>query len=318
MKKLILLNILAALLLVGCGGQLMAEDRVVEEEPVMVVDGEMGEENVISAPSSEPSMTSSMAAPQINSMMAESGMQPAAASRPLSRQIAQVSGSKEEQVIALAAAHPPIAEVLATYPGWVGYASADDESEVTWYVEFHSAEDEWLGDCHVNLETGEVYDVYMPRDLTDEEFAAGREKIEAYMQNSPEAAALLGDFSLWDHDIWYDKWDDNWHAWYNYGLDTWEFVFYLDGDSGSVWLDDYYDPNVLKGDEEAAWNRQQAVELAYQAPGIDEALAGYDNWYTYASDQGDGLWTVEFAADDQLLFSVLVDIVNWQVIEGGR
>lgn len=325
MKKLRLLYILA-LLLVGCGGALAAGERVtVVEEPLAeVVAEEMGMEGGETAVSPElaaPKMANemvSMTAPQMNSMMSKAGMQPAVASRPLSRQIAQATGTKEEQAIALVSAHPPIAEVLANYPGWTGHPYPDDEAQILWHVDFESADGEGLGYGHVNLETGEIYDVYMPRDLTDEEFAAGRAKIEAYLQTSPEVTALLGEPSLWDHDIWYNKWDENWHAWYSYGLDAWEFIFYIDSESGSVWLDNYYDPNVLEGDEALAWNRGQAVELAYQAPGIDEALTGYDNWYTYASDQGDGLWTVEFAADDQLLFSALVDIVNWQVIEGGR
>lgn len=323
MKKLTQLYILAVLLLVGCGGGVPAGGQVLEvEEPVAVVvevEGG-GEPTAVSADPSAPAMgdgMASMSAPQMNSMGNQMGGQTAVASRPLSRQIAQADGTKEEQAIVLVSAHPPIAEVLATYPGWTATSYPEDGTEVVWHVDFQAADGEGLGYGHVNLQTGEVSDFSVPRDLSDEEFEAGRAKIEGFLQNSPEAIALLGDFSLWEHDVWYNKWEENWHAWYRYGLDAWEFVFYID-EGGNVWLDNYYDPDVLEGDEAVAWNRQQAVELSYQAPGLDEALNGYDNWYTYASDQGNGLWTVEFAADEQLLFSVLVDIVNWQVVEGSQ
>jgi hypothetical protein len=229
---------------------------------------------------------------------------------------AELATGQERQAVALVSVYPVIADFIASYPGWTASAYADDEAAQLWHVDFAAADGEWLGYGHVNLQSGEIYDVFVPRDLTPEEFQAGQEKIEHFLLNNPEVMALLGDVSLWDHNVWYNRWDANWQAWYGYGLDEWTINLSIDAESGNVWMDDYYDPAVLEEDEQVAWNRDQAVELAYQAEGLEAALNGHDEWHTYASDQGDGLWTVEFATDGELLFSALVDIVNWQVVEG--
>ncbi len=222
-----------------------------------------------------------------------------------------------QQAIDLLAAQEEVAAYLANHPGWVGEAWPEEESSV-WYVDFYDgATEEWLGGGSVDLASQEILGISIPRELTPEEIQAGKAEIEAFLAADAAIQARLGSYPrLWEHEISYDPWEQRWEAWYYHGLDAFTVLLYFEED-GRIYLDNIVDPYVLEEAAAEQLRRDQAVELAYEAEGIDDALAGVDNWRTYVEHQGEGRWTVEFVADGQLLFSALVDIDAWNVMEVG-
>ena len=74
-------------------------------------------------------------------------------------------------------------------------------------------------------------------------------------------------------------------------------------------------PNELSEEQAEQAARDQAINLAYGAEGIDGALDGFDNRKTYVENQGGARWSVSFAADGQELFFALVDVTTNQVLE---
>ena len=221
-----------------------------------------------------------------------------------------------QQAINILAAHPEFVLHLANYPGWRGEAELDGDQEDVYYVWFYDdANDEWLGDGTVNVATNEVLDFYAPREKTPEEFQEGLAKIEAFLTTDGEILARQENPDLWYHEVYYDRWDKNWGAYYSYGIDEFNVTMYIDGDD--VYLDAIVDPNIFEAAEALSLARDQAIELAYQAENIDQALEGFDDWRAYAEHQGDGRWTVEFVSDGQEIFHALVDIDTEQVIESG-
>jgi hypothetical protein len=128
--------------------------------------------------------------------------------------------------------------------------------------------------------------------------------------------ARLGNPALWYHDVSYDRWEESWKAYYSRGLEEMVITLYID-DNNDVYLDSIIDPSVLNEEEATEERRNRAITLAYSAEGIDEALAGVDNWRTYVEDQGDGQYTVAFSTTDRPLYRVHVNIDQARIIEAG-
>ncbi|MEZ4633583.1 MAG: hypothetical protein R2856_01145 [Caldilineaceae bacterium] len=207
---------------------------------------------------------------------------------------------------------------LANYPDWTGNAWAENDEETIFGVDFYSeAADEWLGNGRVDLAQNVVLEYYAPRDLTPEEFQAGLARVKPFLDDDPEVQARLApNPDFWYEGIYYNRWDGVWEAYYERGLEAFVVAIYLDGDN--IYVDSIYDPYGFDEAEALEDQRNRAISLAWEAPGIDVAIEGVDNWATYAEKQSDALWTVEFAAQDRSLFAALVNIETWEVIEVGR
>jgi hypothetical protein len=221
--------------------------------------------------------------------------------------------SDEERAIAILVQHPRVARYLEGYPGWRAEAYREEGSSTVWNIDLYQG-DEWIGWGKVDLQAGEVVDQYVPADLPPEEFAAGKEKIEKFLVYDPEVKARLGEPSLWGHEVAWNRWDQQWQVWYWYGIDALVAIVSIDENSGNVYLDSMRDANELKAEDKAEADRNRAIELAYGADGIDQALAGFDAWRTYVEDQGQGRYTVAFVNGDRTLLGVLVDIVAGAVL----
>jgi len=223
----------------------------------------------------------------------------------------------KDLAIAQVAAADEIAPVLANHPNWVADAYPDDEAERIWHVDFYAEPDgEHLGYGHVKLNSGELFDINMPRDLSPAELQAGIAPIDAYLPFDAEVQARLGNPTLWYHDVSYDRWEESWKAYYSRGLEEIQITLYID-DNNDVYLDSIIDPSVLQEEEAAEERRNRAINLAYSAAGIDEALAGVDNWRTYVEDHGDGQYTVAFSTTAGPLYRVHVNIDQERIIEAG-
>ena len=224
----------------------------------------------------------------------------------------------EERAIALVAAMPNMALHLANYPDWTGNAWAENDEGTIYGVDFWSeAAQEWLGNGRVDLEQNVVLEHYAPRDLTPEEFQAGLARVKPFLDDDPEVQARLApNPDFWYESIYYNRWDQVWEAYYERGLEAFVVAMYVNADN--IYVDSVYDPYGFDEAEALEEQRNRAISLAWQAPGIDVAIEGVDNWATYAEKQSDVLWTVDFAAEDRSLFAALVNIETWEVIEVGN
>ena len=225
---------------------------------------------------------------------------------------------EEEQAIQLVAGYSPVAQHLANYPDWQAEAyKEEEEGETLWAVEFfkESVEDEeWLGFGLVDLETGTIVEHFVPRELTAEEYQIGQQKVEAYVLNDAEVLARLGDLQSWEYETYYERYDQAWSVNFWRGLDELAVIVYWEEEGDALYLEEIIDPGALSAEEERMWQKNQAIELAYEAPGIEDALEGNDDWHTYVEDQGNNQWSVEFVSDGQELFYALVDIESRQII----
>ena len=198
---------------------------------------------------------------------------------------------------------------LNQYINWSAYAYADSETQ--WHVDFYNGE-EWIGNAHIDFATDELYDVYLIQDLSPEAYAEGREQIEKLIFSDAEILAILGDIESWNYDISYNKWESRWEAWFGRGIDAFSVKF--DAYDERYYVGEIYDPYAFSDEEQEELERNRAIELAYSAQGIDEALNGVDNWYSYAEPLGDTLWGVEFGGDERYFYAV-VDLATDEIIE---
>lgn len=202
---------------------------------------------------------------------------------------------------------------LDARPGWRADTYQEDDTSTVWHVDLYTVDDEWTGYGVVDLGSGAILEWFVPRELSPEEYQAGQARIEFFIAHDPEFAARLGTPELWYHEVYFEVWEQAWFAYFTYGIDT--FVAKFWADENDVYLDDFYDPNVLDALAQEEADRNRAVELAWQADTIDQALAGVDNWRTYVEHQGDARYSVEFVTPDGELFYALVDIATGEVLE---
>jgi hypothetical protein len=228
--------------------------------------------------------------------------------------LSDLEGLEDDQkAIQLLASETAVAEFLVNYPDWSADSWPEDEENGIWGIDFYSeAADEWLGWGQVNIQTGEILDYFVPRDLSPEEFQAGLAEVEKLVLNDAGVQARLGDPELWEHETYFNRWDQIWEVWFWHGLD--ELVVTVNRDEENTYLEEIFDPSQLEAEKEAEWQRDQAVELAWSAEGIDQAFDGVDNWHTLVAPQGD-LWAVSFVSDEQELFYALVDINRWEIVD---
>ena len=202
-----------------------------------------------------------------------------------------------------------IVDFLNDYPNWTAGVYADSETQ--WHVDFYDA-DEWIGNAHIDFESNELYDVYLLKELKPEAFEAGKTKIEKLVFNDAEVLAILGDIEEWGYDISFNKWEQNWemHLWK--GIQSLNISFWED--NNKFYVDEIYDPEAFDAYEALELERNLAIELAYQAEGLSEALEGVYDWVTYADKQSEGIWGVEFSSGGKGFYAV-VDIELGRVIE---
>ncbi len=290
LKNSLLPIVLGMVLLIGC-----------TQAPVLEVERE------------ESLMDAAMSSPRLVRNEQEGGEQTGAA---FGRESAVLQQGDGQQAIDLLTAVPEVTQHLANYPDWTGEAWLDDEANNIWSVNLYSeAADEWLGYGVVNLDTQEVIEYFVPRELTPEEFQEQLAIVENFVLNDAEVIALLGDLSLWEHESNYNRWDANWETYFWHGIDAWTVVtvFY----DGEIHLDTIIDQNAFDEAEQDALNRNEAIQLAYDADGIWDELDGVDDWHAYVESQGGTVWTVEFVGNGQEYFYAVVDIESRQILESG-
>lgn len=202
-----------------------------------------------------------------------------------------------------------LADFLEQYPQWTAYAYA--ETETQWHIDFYD-EGSWVGNVFLDTANNEIYDSYLVKDLSPEAFQTGKAKIEKLVFRDAEVLALLGDKDEWTYDISYNKWEQRW-----------QMTFWRTIEALAIDFDEYderfyiarmYDPYAFSAEEQEELERNKAIELAYAAEGIYEALEGLDAWHTYAEPIAEGIWGVEFSGGQRFFYAV-VDLAKEAVIE---
>jgi hypothetical protein len=222
----------------------------------------------------------------------------------------------EQEAIDIASNHPPIRAVLDLAPDWSASAWEEDEEEHIWGVEFwmDQAQTDWMGWAAVDLDTSEVLEYEMIALLSPEEEARQRTAVNELVLADAEVLALLGNPAEWDVYTEYDPWEGFWYVYFGKGLEAWAVeVQYEDADH--INIQRIFDPAEFTEEEAQRVARDQAIELAYEADNLWEALENYDDWKAYASQIDGPRWAVSFVSGEQELFYALVDIEAWEILE---
>ncbi|GJM42323.1 MAG: hypothetical protein DHS20C20_26050 [Ardenticatenaceae bacterium] len=323
--KRIFLVMLTLFLLMGCGGKQLvwvdvdeaSGDDTAVSQPIEPQDEDEAVDETAVSETNDAEMSESMDGSMVDGNMVASVVERIEAS-------VEENSDKEESdddlsaeetlAIQLMAEVPEVATWLANFPDWSGNAWQEEGDGRFYTVDLYSeAAEEWLGWGYVNVEDEQVEDYFVPRELSAEEYQAGRELVETFVFADEEVLARLGTVENWDFETWYNRWNANWDVWFWYGLE--ELAVTVNIWEGEPYLEAIYNPADLEAEEAEENSKNEAISLAWEAPGIDQALAGVDNWQTYVSQQGDSLWAVSFANAEQELFFALVDIASWTVLE---
>ena len=222
----------------------------------------------------------------------------------------------EQEAIDIASHHPPIRAMLDLAPNWSASAWVEDEEEHIWGVEFwmDQAQTDWMGWAAVDLDSSEVLEYEIIALLPPEEEARQRTAVNDLVLVDAEVLALLGNPAEWDVYTEYNPWEGFWYVYFGKGLEEWAVeVQYEDADH--ITIQRIFDPSAFTADEAQRVARNQAIDLAYEADGLWEALQDYDDWKAYAAQIEGSQWAVSFASGNQELFYALVDIEAWEILE---
>lgn len=218
--------------------------------------------------------------------------------------------------VEIAANSYPFALGLENYPGYTAAAYDPGTRYQQWRVTFWDADGEALGWANVSESTREVtfYDAHFYPSSAQEQDAY--EVVPAFLNTTPEIQSTIGSVDDYDYWIGYDAWLFAWTIWINDGIDSLYGIIKF-GENGMPW--EFDDPqlialvpgSVMEYEEWYESNENQAIALAYQLPEISSVLRGVNDWFGRAWPEpgtSNQFWRVEFATEDSLLATAIVDI----------
>lgn len=231
------------------------------------------------------------------------------------RVYAQDNEATKQKVIQIATESDMFKDWLAAHPNYKSDASGPDDSGI-WYVEFKTADDsEWLGYANVNANTGEIKDAFAPKTLSTEVYQQQLPEVTAFALADTEVLARLNNNpKLWKMYPDWNRWDATWDVGFYRGIDG--IVVKLKYDENQKpYIEKIVNPNELSDDEKLNKAQNDAINLAYGADGVGDALKGHDRWATYVEQQSDNGWSVSFVDGDTILSTVLVDVKTGKVLK---
>lgn len=219
-----------------------------------------------------------------------------------------------ELVITVVASSDAFREWLEQHPGYTGNAWV--EADTIWHVEFYNADgSEWLGYALIDSKTGAITESFIPLPLPADVYQRQLERLQPLVLDDPEVTALIQDPLLWDYSLDYNRWEQRWEAYFWRGVQAWQVNLYYDEDNQDFSIEDIFDPNILEAETAFRADRDRAIQIAYTADNVDQALNGYDNWTAYAENLSGALWSVSFVSDEQELFFAVIDLETDRVLE---
>ena len=174
-------------------------------------------------------------------------------------------------------------------------------------------EGEWLGYVLLNLSSQEIIEYEIVQLLSEEELTAAKSQVQTALLQHPEITALIGDAAGWNIELEYDPYEQAWFMYLEKEVAAWLAEAVIEEEQ--VMLINISDPMALNEDESAAFQQEQAIELAYESSNAAQALNGIDNWTTYVAKQENGQYGVSFLSGEKELYFALVDVEKWQVLQ---
>jgi hypothetical protein len=229
---------------------------------------------------------------------------------------AQDDEALKQHLIEVVAQSEIFADWLTGYPDYIANASGPDDNNV-WYVEFYNDDSysEWLGYANIDADTDEIQDSFAPRPLPADVYQEQLPRVNASALADPEVLARLnGNPDLWDIYTDWNRWEAKWDVVFYRGIEAVLVRLSID-ENDNIYLENILDPNQLSAEEALDNARNTAINLAYSGDGVGQALEGHDDWTTYAEQQGDNQWSITFAANDEQLAYVLVDVSSDEILD---
>ena len=228
---------------------------------------------------------------------------------------AQDDAATKQKVIQIAADSDMFKEWLAVHPNYKSDASGPDDKGI-WYVEFKTeSDDEWLGYANVNATTGAIQDAFAPKPLSTEVYQEQLPQVTAFALADAEVLARLNNNpKLWKMYPDWNRWEATWEVVFMRGIDGIAVKLKFD-ENRNIQIDKIVDANEFSADEKTDKAHDDAINLAYSADGVGDALNGHDRWATYVEAQGTNRWSVSFVDGDTALTIVLVDVKAGKVLK---
>lgn len=221
--------------------------------------------------------------------------------------------AEDREIIRTVVETAEVADVLALAAIWTAEVYQDEEGSDTYYLDFY-AQDDWIGWAGIDVVTNEI-NFDMVAFLSEEAIATMLPIIEKLALADPEVQALMGDSELgdWYTSTDYDPYAASYYFYFERGLESWQASFYME--NGQPVIDAISDPAALEAEEQIQWERDQAIEIAWETPDLWEIVADVDDWQTYVAPQGENRYAVTFVTTDRELFYALIDIETREIIE---
>ncbi|MEM9776780.1 MAG: hypothetical protein AAF902_19525, partial [Chloroflexota bacterium] len=163
---------------------------------------------------------------------------------------------------------------------------------------------------------GEILEVAAPKPLSAEAYQAGQTAAEEVVLKDPKVLAILGDPADWGRWAWYHEWEGTWEIGFYRGIDEFTVSVVDHGEGPTIF--EITNTSLLDEEQQEKDNQNRAVEIAWNADDIDEAIYGSGEdieWFTYVTPMGGSEYGVSFATDDGELFFAHVDIATETVLE---
>jgi hypothetical protein len=223
----------------------------------------------------------------------------------------------EDQAITLAAAHPALEDLLASYPGWQADAYDTGNSYGVWRVQFYFPSGSDLGWADVSPRLGEIFAWEASYELTGKLQRRAERTLYRFVRNDPRIRALVGDTDKIQKYFWYDSWREGWFVRLERGPETLDISirsrFKGPLKLGNLFVEKIYLPNLLSYADYQAASRSSAVALAFSEPQISSTLRDKPGWTTRAEADDAGHWKVAFLAGDTVVAQAVVDLGKWAV-----
>ena len=228
---------------------------------------------------------------------------------------AQDNETTKQHVIQIVAESDTFKDWLASHPKYQSNASGPDDNGI-WYVEFYDESgEEWLGYANVNANTGEIQDSFAPKPLSTDVYQEQLPLVTAFALADEEVLARLNhNPKLWDMYPDWNRWDATWDVYFMRGIDGIVVKLKFD-ENNKLYMDKIVNPNELDADKLTEKAHNDAIQLAYVAAGMSDALKGHDTWKTYVEHQDGDRWSVSFVDGDTNLITVIVDLKLGKLIK---
>lgn len=218
--------------------------------------------------------------------------------------------------IALAAAAPALAPILAENEGYRADAFTSSSALQIWRVQFWASDGAELAWADVWVAKGKVYAWEINSDLADQRVKRAETAITAFAKANVETRPLLEALDEFETYSSYIKEFDVWVMVFHSGSDAVEVTVKFADSAG------LRNPQLLRirfpwlASYPEWFNAQQAVAISIASTASDVAtrIASNPGWVATAKPITTEQWVVEFRAGDQVFATVTVDVRNRVII----